>query len=106
MYLHLLALALTADPQPQRLQWKIDGVAREALAFAPTKVSPSGFPIVFVFHGHGGTMQSTAKGFAIHNHWPEAFAVYMQGLPTPSPVDPEGKRSGWQVEPVPKAIAT
>jgi polyhydroxybutyrate depolymerase len=34
----------------------------------------------------------------VHTFWPEAIAVYMQGLPTPSRVDPKGKRAGWQSE--------
>src|SRR5262249_34147479 len=31
--------------------------------------------------------------------WPEAYVVYMQGIPTPAKIDPEGNRSGWQREP-------
>ena len=56
---------------------------REALVYAPatTKTDPS--PVVFAFHGHGGTMKFAATKFAYHKHWPEAIAVYMQGLKTP-----------------------
>jgi polyhydroxybutyrate depolymerase len=99
LLLPVLALAVAANPEPQRLEWKIDGVMREAIAYAPTKFAPGPQPLVFVFHGHGSTMQNAAQGFAIQNHWPEAFVVYMQGLPTPTSVDPDGKRSGWQIEP-------
>ncbi len=36
----------------------------------------------------------------MHQHWPEAIAVYMQGLNTPGRLtDPEGKKSGWQMRP-------
>jgi polyhydroxybutyrate depolymerase len=99
MHLLLLTLALSADPEPQRLTWRVDGLTREALVYAPTKFDAGPHPVVFVFHGHGGNMHNAAKGFAIQDHWPESFAVYMQGLPTPTTVDPEGKRSGWQIEP-------
>ncbi|HEY2146761.1 MAG TPA: hypothetical protein VGH32_02415, partial [Pirellulales bacterium] len=48
-------------------------------------------------HGHGGSMNNTAKKFAIHKLWPEAIAVYPQGLKTPGKLtDPEGKLPGWQ----------
>ena len=99
MFMPLLALALAANPGPQKMEWKVDGLTREALVVAPTQPAGDGHPVVFVFHGHGGTMQSAAKGFAIHTHWPQAVVVYPQGVPSPSPVDPEGKRSGWQIEP-------
>lgn len=99
MTLTLWVLALAAAPEPQRLEWKIDGVTREALVVAPTKFDSGPHPVVFFFHGHGGNMRNAARGFAVHSHWPEAFVVYMQGLPTPTTVDPDGKRSGWQVEP-------
>lgn len=101
MHTILIALSVVAAAQaePQRMEWKIDGVTREALVQGPAGPALKGHPLVFVFHGHGGTMQSAHKGFAINNHWPQAVAVYMQGLPTPSPADPQGKRAGWQVEP-------
>jgi polyhydroxybutyrate depolymerase len=35
--------------------------------------------------------------FRIHELWPEAIAVYMQGVPTKGYYDPEGNRNGWQV---------
>jgi polyhydroxybutyrate depolymerase len=75
---------------------KVDGRTRTALAYFPDTVLPSGSPLVFVFHGHGGSAQSSANGFAIHERWPEAICVYMQGIPTPSKLDPMGKQNGWQ----------
>jgi polyhydroxybutyrate depolymerase len=54
-----------------------------------------GPPLIFVFHGHGGTAVNMArKDFA--THWPEAYFVFPQGLNTKSYYDPEGKRTGWQ----------
>ena len=54
-------------------------------------------PIVFAFHGHGGTMKNAANGMGYHRLWPDAIAVYLQGLNTPGRLtDPEGRKSGWQ----------
>jgi polyhydroxybutyrate depolymerase len=98
MHLLILSLALAADPQPQRVEWKVGDLTREALVVAPAKPTEHP-PVVFAFHGHGGTMQGAVKSFKLAGVWPEAVAVHMQGLPCPSPVDPEGKRSGWAINP-------
>ncbi len=90
----LLALLLG---DPQRMEWKVDGVAREGLVCAPSKESSGAPPLVFGFHGHGGSMQNAARSFAFHDLWPEAVVVYLQGLNTPGRLsDPEGKKPGWQ----------
>lgn len=86
-----------AGDNPVRFEWKIDGVAREALVYVPPQAKKTPSPVVFAFHGHGGTMALAAWKFAYHKHWPEAIVVYMQGLNTPGLLtDPEGKRPGWQ----------
>jgi polyhydroxybutyrate depolymerase len=96
----LLLAALFAVGDPQKLEWTVDGVAREGLVYAPAKESPDGPPLVFGFHGHGGSMQNAARSFHIHDVWPEAVVVYLQGLPTPGQLtDPEGKKAGWQKSP-------
>jgi polyhydroxybutyrate depolymerase len=78
----------------ERRTWDVDGVSREALVHFPE--SSENPPLVFVFHGHGGNMDRISGTFRIHELWPEAVVVYMQGLPTPTRLtDPEGKRSGW-----------
>jgi polyhydroxybutyrate depolymerase len=80
-----------------RRQWQIDGVSREALVYVPPAATTAPTPVVFAFHGHGGTMEHAAKTFAYHKHWPEAIAVYPQGLNTPGVLtDPLGKKPGWQ----------
>lgn len=44
-------------------------------------------------------MQNTSRSFRIHEVWPEALVVYLQGLKTPGQLtDPEGKKTGWQKE--------
>ncbi len=89
-------LALAADA-PGRREWKVDGVTRTGLVHAPATARSQPTPVVFAFHGHGGTMQNAARSFSIHTHWPEAIVVYLQGVPTPGQLtDPEGKRAGWQ----------
>jgi polyhydroxybutyrate depolymerase len=83
--------------EPVREEWTIDGVVREALVCLPTRTMEGGAPVVFGFHGHGGSMRNAARSFRLHELWPEAIVVYMQGLPTPGRLtDPEGKRAGWQ----------
>jgi len=92
----LLALVLAVG-DPQKVDWKIDGTAREGLVCAPSKETDAAPPLVFGFHGHGGSMQNAARSFKLHELWPEAVIVYLQGLPTPGQLtDPEGKKAGWQ----------
>jgi len=89
--------ASAADAALKRIELAIDGTARDALLYAPSSAKSSPTPLVFVFHGHGGSSQSIARTFAIHQHWPQAIVIYPQGLNTPGRLtDPEGKRSGWQ----------
>ena len=88
--------ARAADPLTHR-QWTVDGIVREALVWAPPQAGTNAVPVVFAFHGHGGSMQNAARSFGLHTLWPEAMVVYMQGLNTPGELtDPEGKKSGWQ----------
>jgi len=99
----LLALCLAAwsvtcaaDTLPRR-QWTVDGVVREALVYTLPQAHTNPSPVVFAFHGHGGSMLNAARTFGFHTRWPEAVVVYMQGLNTPGRLtDPEGKKPGWQ----------
>jgi polyhydroxybutyrate depolymerase len=75
----------------------VDGAQREAFVYAPPGAKAAAAPVVFVFHGHGGTALSAARQFPMHRVWAEAISVYMQGLNTPGRLtDPEGKKPGWQ----------
>lgn len=86
-----------ADDPLTRMEWKVEGTAREALVYVPPAAKTTPSPVVFAFHGHGGTMRHAAAKFAYHKQWPEAIVVYMQGLNTPGALtDREGKRPGWQ----------
>lgn len=101
----LAAAGLAACPraargaEPLRRTWDVDGLSRQALLFLPEdRQRPA--PVVFGFHGHGGSAQNAARMFRLHEVWPEALVVYMQGIPTPGRVtDLEGKRTGWQHDP-------
>jgi len=102
-FLFLMVLSFSLFSQeidgPKNIQLQVDKSDRNALVFFPPKSNASA-PVVFVFHGHGGTAKNAAKSFAIQKHWPAAIVVYMQGLNTPGKLtDPEGKKSGWQHKP-------
>ena len=47
-----------------RMEWKVDGVTREALVYAPATAKTGPSPVVFAFHGHGGAMKQAATKFA------------------------------------------
>lgn len=89
--------SLYAADDLKRMEWKVDGVTREALIYAPATATTAPTPVIFAFHGHGGTMTGATASFGYHRLWPQAIAVYMQGLNTAGRLtDPEGKRPGWQ----------
>ncbi len=84
-------------PGFSRMEFTVDGVAREALVYAPAGARTTGTPVVFVFHGHGGSARQVQESFAMNQHWPEAISVYMQGLATVGQLtDPAGRLAGWQ----------
>ncbi|MBX7219223.1 MAG: esterase [Blastocatellia bacterium] len=90
-----------AAVQPLEQAFNIEGVKRTALIYPNANPAPeSGAPLVFVFHGHGGTAKNAAKKFQIHLLWPEAVVVYMQGIPGVEGItDPDGSKNGWQKDP-------
>lgn len=78
-------------------EMEVDGAKRTLLVYAPESAKKTAAPVVFAFHGHGGSAQGAARMFATNRNWPEAISVYMQGLNTPGRLtDPEGKKPGWQ----------
>ncbi len=97
----LLVLATTcqvaAADSIERRTWTVEGVEREALVYLPPHADRGGLPVVFAFHGHGGSSAQAARSFQIHRHWPQAIVVYPQGLPTVGQLtDPTGQQNGWQ----------
>lgn len=107
LLLALFAAALGSTASSQQLEtWtlSVDGVERTALVHLPEAARSGGpepgepAPLVLAFHGHGGRATGFARQFGLHREWPEAIVAYPQGLPTPVRlVDPQGKRSGWQM---------
>jgi polyhydroxybutyrate depolymerase len=93
----LAASAHATFAQGTVMNFTVDGVKREAIVFAP-KESKEKAPVIFAWHGHGGNMQGAAQQMHLQTIWPEAIVVYAQGLKSPSPVDPQGNKPGWQVE--------
>lgn len=82
---------------PSERTWKVDGVERRALLYVPPAAATAKSPVLFAFHGHGGTMRYAARKFDYQTLWPEAIVVYMQGLNTPGLLtDPQGLKPGWQ----------
>ena len=88
-------------PTVSTLTWDVDGVERSALVQVPVLAEDERAPLVFVWHGHGGSSRSAATRFRFTEHWPEAILVHPQGLKTPGFTDPEGLRSGWTSKGVP-----
>ncbi len=86
-----------AENSPIRREWKIDGIMREALIALPPQATTQTIPVIFAFHGHGGTARNAARAWSYHTLWPDALVVYPQGLPTPGTLtDPNGQQPGWQ----------
>lgn len=79
----------------RRMEWTIDGVKRTAIVVFPAEQKGAA-PVIFGFHGHGGTAAYAAAKFGYQRYWPEAICVYMEGLPTPGITDPKGEKRGWQ----------
>jgi polyhydroxybutyrate depolymerase len=96
-YFAFASAATHAAVAPARREWTVGGVAREALVYVPQRATTQATPIIFAFHGHGGTARNAARNWAYETLWPEALVVYPQGLKTPGRLtDPEGLKSGWQ----------
>ena len=80
--------------------FSIEGVSRKCIVYEPQQKTEKS-PVVFVFHGHGGTMKHASKVVNFQDEYPEAVVVFMQGIPGTSGyvVDKEGLLSGWQMFP-------
>ncbi len=80
----------------QTVTLTVDGQNRTAVVYVPTKLSGA-TPLVFGFHGHGGSGANYARKTPINSLWPAAVAVYPDGLTGHKGLtDPTGVKSGWQ----------
>jgi len=91
-----LLLLLTVAASPDTIHVTVDGVDRVAYVFAPSKKSDSSPPVLFMFHGHGGSAQHCMEHFKMQERWPEAVVVYGDGLKITTA---GGDGQGWQVDP-------
>ena len=72
------------------------GVRRTAVLVVPSDATKTA-PLVFAFHGHGGSGAGFERKFKIEQFWPAAIVVYPDGLTGhKGRTDPEGKKPGWQ----------
>ena len=76
--LMLLALATHAAvrlnlPDLKLMQWTVNDTVREAMVYIPENAKTTSTPIIFVFHGHGGTMGNMARSRGFEKLWPEAI---------------------------------
>jgi len=84
-----ILLALTSALHAQssssllEMKWNVNDEERTGLVHLPVLDKGLQAPLVFVWHGHGGSSRGAARQFRIHQHWPAAIVVYPQGLPTP-----------------------
>ena len=78
---------------------RVGSEERTAIICAPP-VAAGALPLLLVFHGRGGSAAQIARSTRLHEVWPEAVVVYLQGLTgNPGPNDPKGRRAGWQLHP-------
>lgn len=90
----MIVLSLMSLIAPLDLELMVGNQLRTAVVAAPAQVKAD-TPVVFVFHGHGGSGKAAQRSFAMEKHWPEALVIYPDGLPTATQRDPEGKKPGW-----------
>lgn len=91
------AAAARIEPsKAQTMTWDVNGVKREAIVYVPEGATTTPAPLVFAFHGHGGSSGQFARSSEFQTAWPQAIVVYPQGLPTAGMTDPQGKKAGWQ----------
>ena len=88
-----------ADAACEHKTLSVRGIDRTGIVCAPTSMAQP-FPTVLAFHGRGSSAKEMAMGTHLHDAWPEALVVYLDGLPgNPAPHDREGRKSGWQINP-------
>ncbi len=86
-------VAGAAWDESKMMTWKIDGVERQAIVYAPSAKTASGkAPLVLAFHGHGDSADNF-QGVDLQQHWAQAIVVYPLGLPST-----RDGLTGWQVE--------
>jgi polyhydroxybutyrate depolymerase len=89
-----LLLLLSVSP-PKEIHLKIDGRDRLAYVIAPSAHTSAKPPVIFMFHGHGGSAQRCMDRFGMEKRWPQAVVVYCDGLPINGG---GGLAQGWEID--------
>lgn len=80
---------------PIQREFQVRGETRTAMVFIPKSSLTQAAPVVFCFHGSGGSPQKAMQQFKAHRHWEEAIVVYPAGLE----VFRRGEsKPGWETE--------
>jgi polyhydroxybutyrate depolymerase len=80
------------------LTFDVAGTERSAQIIVPANTGRAA-PLVFVFHGHGGRGAQLERQLDMEGAWPDAVAVYPDGLTGHKGItDAEGVRTGWQTQ--------
>ncbi|MCG9895790.1 MAG: hypothetical protein MH204_09985 [Fimbriimonadaceae bacterium] len=88
----LLSLSAGLQAPLERLSLSVGSVTRTAVVRRGPEANA---PIVFVFHGKGGSGVSALRSTGMADAWPEALVIAPDGRPTVTPRDPDGLRTGW-----------
>lgn len=91
----VLAAALFATSVRKTLHFKVDGLDRTAILYAPEKPEAHP-PLILAFHGHGGSGMIFERVKKFEEAMPDAVVVYPDGLPAKEPYDKEGEKPGWE----------
>jgi len=90
----------STDPNIRVMHWTVNDTDREAIVYIPSSAKTQPTPVIFAFHGHGGTMGNMFMSRGFNKLWPEAVIVCPQGLNTPGQLtDANGVLPGWQRTP-------
>ena len=83
----------------QTISLTVNGTTRTAVVVVPADLTKPA-PLVFAFHGHGGTGKYFDRRMNIEGLWPQAIVVYADGVVGHKGItDPEGIQTGWQTVP-------
>jgi polyhydroxybutyrate depolymerase len=83
-------------PGRQVVSLDVNGSVRTALLSVPEDLSRPA-PLIFAFHGHGGTGPALDRKMDFEGLWTQAIVVYPNGLTGHSTrTDPRGLKTGWQ----------
>lgn len=93
----MVLCALLLLDTPARIQVNVDNLERQALIVAPSQTTTAKPPVLFMFHGHGGSADRCFNRFHFEKAWPDAVVVYPDGLPI-TLGDPTKNGKGWVLD--------